>query len=86
MAAIAHYTDREPTGEFAIVLAGGERSQPLLSEVALVAELQALLQQGLSRSQASRQLAQQTNLPRRQIYQLALSIAADDSDPSDDAE
>ena len=41
--AIAHYTHREPTGEFAIVLAGIERSQPLLSESALVAELNALL-------------------------------------------
>jgi 16S rRNA (cytidine1402-2'-O)-methyltransferase len=34
-----------------------------------------LINQGLSRSQASRQLAQQTNLPRREIYQIALSIA-----------
>ncbi|MDX2239554.1 MAG: 16S rRNA (cytidine(1402)-2'-O)-methyltransferase [Leptolyngbyaceae cyanobacterium bins.302] len=73
--AIAHYTTREPTGEFTLVVAGAELSQPVLSEAALIAELQDLLKQGLSRSQASRQLAQQTSLPRRQIYQLALSIA-----------
>ncbi|NEP45328.1 MAG: rRNA (cytidine-2'-O-)-methyltransferase, partial [Okeania sp. SIO2H7] len=37
-------------------------------------ELQKLLEQGISRSQASRQLAQKTNLSRRQIYQIALKI------------
>lgn len=73
--AIAHYRIREPQGEFTVVIAGAELSQPLLSESALKAELQNLIRQGLSRSQASRQLAQQTSLPRRQIYQLALSIA-----------
>lgn len=72
--AIAHFASREPTGEFTLVVAGATLSQPILSEAALIAELQDLLKQGLSRSQASRQLAQQTSLPRRQIYQLALSI------------
>lgn len=72
--AIAHYTEREPQGEFTLVVAGVERSQPVLSETALKAELQNLIKQGLSRSQASRQLAQQTSLSRRQIYQLALAI------------
>jgi 16S rRNA (cytidine1402-2'-O)-methyltransferase len=32
--------------------------------------------QGISRSQAARQLAQLTKLPRRQLYQLALSLPA----------
>lgn len=72
--AIAHYKTREPAGEFTLVVAGAELSQPILSEAAILAELQELLKQGVSRSQASRQLAQQTSLPRRQIYQLALSI------------
>lgn len=72
--AIAHYETREPQGEFTIVLAGAQPDAPLLSESALLAELQNLIRQGLSRSQASRQLAQQTSLPRREIYQLALSI------------
>ncbi|MBD2460404.1 16S rRNA (cytidine(1402)-2'-O)-methyltransferase [Oscillatoria sp. FACHB-1407] len=75
--AIAHYTTHEPQGEFTIVLTGAESNQPLLSEAALKAELQQLIHQGLSRSQASRQLAQQTSLSRREIYQLALSISDD---------
>ncbi|MBD1998863.1 16S rRNA (cytidine(1402)-2'-O)-methyltransferase [Leptolyngbya sp. FACHB-541] len=78
--AIAHYSDREPQGEFTLVIAGNELAEPLLSESALRAELQHLLSQGLSRSQASRQLAQKTSLSRRQIYQLALAIPdAEDS-------
>lgn len=72
--AIAHYTKREPQGEFTLVVAGATLEKPQLSEAAIKAELQNLLRQGLSRSEASRQLAQQTLLPRRQIYQLALSI------------
>jgi 16S rRNA (cytidine1402-2'-O)-methyltransferase len=72
--AIAHYRDREPQGEFTLVIGGGEMEEPLLSESALRAELQHLLSEGLSRSQASRQLAQKTSLSRRQIYQLALAI------------
>lgn len=73
--AIAHYTAREPQGEFTLVVDGASLTQPVLSEKALKAELQRLLNEGLSRSQASRQLAQQTSLSRRQIYQLALEIS-----------
>jgi len=72
-----YYQTREPQGEFTIVVMGYQTVEPVLSESALKAELQHLLQQGLSRSQASRQLAQQTSLPRRQIYQLALTIATE---------
>ncbi|MBE9228706.1 16S rRNA (cytidine(1402)-2'-O)-methyltransferase [Phormidium sp. LEGE 05292] len=73
--AIAHYTKREPQGEFTLVVAGATLEKPQLSEAVIKAELQNLLKQGLSRSDASRQLSQQTSLPRRQIYQLALTIA-----------
>jgi hypothetical protein len=41
--------------------------------------LQTLIAEGITRSQASRQLAQQTSLPRRQIYQLALTIGDNES-------
>jgi 16S rRNA (cytidine1402-2'-O)-methyltransferase len=76
--AIAHYQQEEPHGEFTIVIGGASPMQPMLSESALLVELEQLMNQGLSRSQASRQLAQQTALPRRQIYQLALTIAEGD--------
>ncbi|MGE5657559.1 MAG: 16S rRNA (cytidine(1402)-2'-O)-methyltransferase [Actinomycetota bacterium] len=72
--AVTYYANREPQGEFTIVLAGAQLEAPLLSEEAIKTELQQLINQGISRSQASRQLAQQTSLSRRQIYQLALTI------------
>jgi 16S rRNA (cytidine1402-2'-O)-methyltransferase len=78
--AIELYTTREPQGEFTLVIAGIQTVAPIFSESAIKAELQTLMGEGISRSQASRQLAQQTSLPRRQIYQLALTL--DDTKPS----
>ncbi|MEH1863576.1 MAG: 16S rRNA (cytidine(1402)-2'-O)-methyltransferase [Nostoc sp.] len=72
--AIAHYNQREPQGEYTLVVAGIPASQPQLTEEELKAELKMLISQGISRSQASRQLAKFTSLPRRQLYQLALSL------------
>ncbi|MCG8364442.1 MAG: rRNA (cytidine-2'-O-)-methyltransferase, partial [Pseudanabaenales cyanobacterium] len=63
-----------PRGEFTLVLAGAPQVGPELSEAEIKTELVNLINQGLSRSQASRQLAQHTSLPRREIYQLALRI------------
>ncbi|MBD2201328.1 16S rRNA (cytidine(1402)-2'-O)-methyltransferase [Calothrix sp. FACHB-1219] len=75
--AISHYSQREPQGEYTLVVAGTPASQPQLTEAELKAELEQIMRQGISRSQASRQLAKFTSLPRRQIYQLALSIVLD---------
>lgn len=72
--AIAHYTQHEPKGEFTLILAGIQAEIPVFSEENLKAELLQIMAQGVSRSQASRQLAQITKLPRRQLYQLALSL------------
>ncbi|TAH22292.1 MAG: hypothetical protein EAZ10_14290, partial [Oscillatoriales cyanobacterium] len=77
--AIELYTTREPQGEFTLVIAGIQTNAPIFSEDAIKAELQTLIAEGVSRSQASRQLAQQTSLPRRQIYQLALTIGDNES-------
>jgi 16S rRNA (cytidine1402-2'-O)-methyltransferase len=72
--AIAHYSQRDPQGEYTLLVAGSPPNQTQLTQVQLKAELQQLISQGISRSQASRQLAKFTSLPRRQIYQLALSL------------
>ncbi|BCL35324.1 16S rRNA (cytidine(1402)-2'-O)-methyltransferase [Nostoc sp. MS1] len=78
--AIAHYQQREPQGEYTILVAGKPPSQTQLTEEQLKSELQQLISQGISRSQASRQLAKYTSLNRRQVYQLALSIVVDTED------
>ncbi|NEO58419.1 MAG: 16S rRNA (cytidine(1402)-2'-O)-methyltransferase [Okeania sp. SIO3B5] len=72
--AIIHYQTNQPRGEFTLIIAGAEPDTPVISEDTIKVELQKLLEQGISRSQASRQLAHQTNLSRRQIYQIALKI------------
>ena len=72
--AIAYYQDHDPKGEYTLVIAGDSAPSRQLSEAALKSELQALMQQGHSRSQASRLLAQSTPLSRRDLYQLALTL------------
>jgi 16S rRNA (cytidine1402-2'-O)-methyltransferase len=68
------YRETEPKGEFTLVVAGTQAELPDLSETEMIAELQQLMQQGISRSQASRQMAQVSGWSRRQIYQLVLTL------------
>ena len=72
--AVERYTERNPQGEFTLILAGAATEPLELSDTDIKAELQRLLSQGLSHSDASRQLAQQAALSRRHVYQLALSL------------
>ena len=72
--ALEHYQTEAPKGEFTLVVQGATRQTPALSELALRTELEHLLQQGLSRAEASRQLAQATGQPKKGIYQLSLTI------------
>lgn len=74
--AIAHYNQREPRGEFTLVVAGAEEEVQVFSEEELKAKLMEIMTRGVSRSQASRQLAQLTKVSRRQLYQLALALPA----------
>jgi 16S rRNA (cytidine1402-2'-O)-methyltransferase len=76
-AAIEHYTQVEPQGEYAIVLAGAAVSHPTLSDEAIDRALIELMLAGTSRSQASRTVAEQISQSRRYVYQLALAIDLD---------
>ncbi len=71
--AIAMYTkEQQPRGEYTLVLKGVAETSLITSQAELKAELQQLLNQGMTRSQASRHLAKLTSLSRREIYQLDL--------------
>lgn len=73
--AIKHFTVHAPKGEFTLVLEGAEPSlKPVWTENIILTELQNLMASGISRSEASRQLSELAELPRRQIYQLALTL------------
>ena len=72
--AIAMYKyDRQPKGEYTLVLKGAAETSLISSEAEIKCELQQLLDRGMTRSQASRQLAKLTSLSRREIYQLDLN-------------
>lgn len=69
--ALAHFRAHSPQGEFTLVLGGAEVAEAeARSEAELLEALQALLDQGLSRNEAARQLAQQTGLAKRELYAL----------------
>ena len=73
--AIAYFTVQAPRGEFTLVLEGAQpKEKTVWTEDVILRELQNLIDSGISRSDASRQLAELADLPRRQIYQLALTI------------
>lgn len=76
--ALTHYHNNEPRGEFTLVIHGAEPNPLSLSEQALKAELQSLMQSGLSRSEASRHLAKATGQSKKAIYQLSLAMASED--------
>ncbi|NCO73911.1 MAG: 16S rRNA (cytidine(1402)-2'-O)-methyltransferase [Cyanobacteria bacterium] len=71
--AITFYQNREPKGEFTIIVEGNNQQEELeLSETEIKLEMVKLLNQGMSKSEASQHLAKYTNFSRREIYQLTL--------------
>ena len=83
--AIEEFQARSPKGEFTIVLAGAEPGETVVSDEDVLTQLQQLMDEGLSRSRAAKQLAQETGSDRRRIYQLSLQMGdqAVDSDPAE---
>lgn len=72
--AVARYTENAPKGEFVLVIAGAapvEKTEVTLEEAAR--RVQSLMEEGLSRKDAVRQIAQETGLPKNAIYDAALN-------------
>ena len=72
--ALAEFQERSPKGEFTIVLAGAQPQQTELSQEEVLEQLQHLMNEGLSRSQAAKQIAKQTGGDRRAIYRMSLAF------------
>jgi 16S rRNA (cytidine1402-2'-O)-methyltransferase len=69
--AFTHFQQTPPQGEFTLVLGGAPPiAQPTLNDVELKEQLQQLINQGVSASDAARQLAATTGLSRRRLYTL----------------
>ena len=67
----ARYADTAPRGECTLVVAGGTAAAPTVD---IEAELRRLLASGLGPKDAAARLVVVTGKPRRQLYQLALSL------------
>lgn len=67
----AKYREVAPRGECTIVVGGGTIAAP---DIDIEAELQKLLASGLGPKDAAQRLVVVTGKPRRQLYQLALSL------------
>lgn len=66
----ARYAETPPRGECTLVVEGGS----LAEDVDIEAELKKLLESGLGPKDAAQRLVVKTGKPRRQLYQLALSL------------
>lgn len=81
--ACSYYESKAPVGEYTLILAGNSPTKREFTQAELVAELETIMNQGISPSQASRQLAASTSLPRRELYQLALTLKNSDCEIQD---
>lgn len=69
-----HFTTARPQGEFTLVIAGAPAERPTASEETLLAQLEALLEAGVSGKDAVEKVADQTGHPKRLVYRLLLRL------------
>lgn len=78
-AAIEHFTERRPRGEFVIVIQGASQEEAAehdRPEESLESRLAHLMKSGLSERDAVRQCMIEFKLPKRQVYAAALKLKA----------
>ena len=76
---IAYYKEEAPRGEFTLIVDGaGEEEAKAEEEVidmTVEQELSLLMENGTEKKEAIRQVARRRNMPKREVYQIALSLA-----------
>jgi len=78
-AAVAHFQERAPRGEYTLVLAGApEPQQERWDEQRVRTELSQLIADGHSRRDAAAQVCRMANWPKREVYRLAVEQAEKD--------
>ena len=70
--AVVHLDEREPRGEYVVVLEGAAAEMATADDVA--AELSALLESGMSTKDAAAEVAARHGVPKRDLYGLALEL------------
>ncbi|MBQ5859925.1 MAG: 16S rRNA (cytidine(1402)-2'-O)-methyltransferase [Selenomonadales bacterium] len=75
---IAYYKEEAPRGEFTLIVNGaGEeaRVEEESIDMTVEEELILLIENGTEKKEAIRQVARRRNMPKREVYQIALSLA-----------
>ncbi len=76
---IAHYKEEAPRGEFTLIVDGAseEEAQAIedVIDMTVEQELIMLMENGTEKKEAIRQVAKRRNMPKRDVYQIALSLA-----------
>ena len=75
---IAHYKEEAPRGEFTLIVDGrGEEASAAEEAINMTVEeeLVMLIENGTEKKEAIRQVAKRRNMPKRDVYQIALSLA-----------
>ncbi|PZD72226.1 Ribosomal RNA small subunit methyltransferase I [Acaryochloris thomasi RCC1774] len=74
--AISKYETQNPRGEYTLIIAGKPIVETVHTDDELRQKLQTLIDQGISPSQASRQLASILGVSRRYLYRLSLDLVS----------
>ena len=67
--AVQYYTDKEPKGEFVLVLGGVQKQSEAFTPEEAVSLAEHYLAEGMSSSAAAKLAAKETGIPKNQIYQ-----------------
>lgn len=76
---IAFYKEEAPRGEFTLIVNGAGEEEARVEEetidMTVEEELILLIENGTEKKEAIRQVARRRNMPKREVYQIALSLA-----------
>lgn len=79
--AVEYYENSDPRGEYVLIIAGadGQKSEqsPTLSDP--IAEVNALIDSGISKNEAIKQVAKRLGVPKNTVYQQFLSSTEDEN-------
>lgn len=70
--ALEHFSQTPPRGEFVLIVGGAEEAPPPKAQADLLAQVQALLEQGQPLMAAVKQVSRENSAPKNRLYQEAL--------------
>ncbi len=73
--ALAILEEKELKGEIVVVIAGAPKSLEMPAPEVIRKQLKALMKKGFSKKDAARKLAQEANIPKRFVYEIANTLS-----------